>query len=173
MATSLQNLSSYDETNIPDGSTFSIGIVVSDWNSHITHALFQACHETLLKNGVKDFNITSIQVPGAFELPVAAKMLMGAKSFDAVICLGCVIKGETKHDEYINNAVAHGLTNLSIISGKPVVFGVLTPDTEQQAIDRAGGVHGNKGDEAAVTALRMIDLQKQLVTRKSSIGFSS
>lgn len=173
MATSLRNLSSYDENNMPDGSNFMIGIVVSDWNSHITHQLFQACQATLLKHKVKDSSIAVVQVPGAFELPVAAKMLLSARSCDAVICIGCVIKGETKHDEYINNAVAHGLTNLSILSGKPIVFGLLTPDTEQQAIDRAGGIHGNKGDEAAVTALRMIDLHKQLITRKSNIGFSS
>ena len=173
MATILQNLSVYDEKNIPDGSNFQIGIVLSDWNAHITHELFRECHATLLKSGVAETNIKTVQVPGAFELPVAAKMLLGSEPFDAIICLGCVIKGETKHDEYINNAVAQGLTNLGIMTGKPVIFGLLTPDTEQQGLDRAGGIHGNKGVEAAVTALRMADLKHQLTKKKSSIGFSS
>ena len=173
MATHLQNLSVYDENNIPEGAAFKIGIVLSDWNAHITHKLHRECLATLLKNGVLDTNIKTVQVPGAFELPVAAKLLLNAEPLDAVICLGCVIKGETKHDEYISNAVAQGLTNLGIMAAKPVIFGLLTPDTEQQGLDRAGGIHGNKGVEAAVTALRMADLKNQLTKKKSSIGFSS
>ncbi len=172
MASALKNLSSYEENSVPNGSEFHIGVVVADWNAHITHALYEACFDTLTQHGVSENNIKTVQVPGAFELPTAAKMLLNSKQFDAVICLGCVIKGETKHDDYINNAVANGLTTLGVISGKPVIFGVLTPNDEQQALDRAGGKHGNKGVEAAVTALRMADLQKSLKTTKSSIGFN-
>ena len=173
MASALKNLSSYDETSIPDGKDFSIGIVVADWNAHITHALYNGCFDTLIEHHVKEENIKTIQVPGTFELPTGAKLLLASKSYDAVICIGCVIKGETKHDEYINNSVAQGLVNLGIMSSKPVIFGVLTPNDEQQALDRAGGKHGNKGVEAAVTALRMAALQRSLKTTKSSIGFNA
>ena len=119
----------------------------------------------------KEENIHLIQVPGSFELPVGAKMLMTRHKLDAVICLGCVIKGETSHNEYINNAVAIGLTQLSMASGIPCIFGVLTPDNEQQAKDRAGGKYGNKGTEAAITAIRMAALKEELKQAKKSIGF--
>lgn len=171
MASALKNLSTYNEDNIPNGKDLNIGIVVADWNAHITHALFEGCYDTLIKHGVEEQNIKTVQVPGTFELPTGAKLLLASKSYDAVICIGCVIKGETKHDEYINNAVAQGLVNLSIMSSKPVIFGVLTPNDEQQALDRAGGKYGNKGVEAAVTALRMAVLPKELKTVKSTIGF--
>lgn len=173
MASALKNLSSYDENNIPDGKELSIGIVVADWNAHITHALYEGCHDTLTKHGVLADNIKTLQVPGTFELPTAARILLSSKSYDAVVCIGCVIKGETKHDEYINNAVAQGIVQLSIITSKPVIFGVLTPNDEQQALDRAGGKYGNKGVEAAVTALRMAHLQKGLRQTKPSIGFGA
>jgi 6,7-dimethyl-8-ribityllumazine synthase len=112
-----------------------------------------------------------VQVPGAFELTAAARILAGRETLDAVICLGCVIKGETKHNEYINQAVANGLTNLSLATGVPVIYGVLTPDTEQQALDRAGGKHGNKGVEAAVTAIRMAEIKKSYSKSAQRIGF--
>lgn len=171
MASALKNLSTYDENNIPNGKDLNIGIVVADWNAHITHALYEGCFDTLIKHGVEEQNIKTVQVPGTFELPTGAKLLLASKGYDAVICIGCVIKGETKHDEYINNSVAQGLVNLSIMSSKPVIFGVLTPNDEQQALDRAGGKYGNKGVEAAVTALRMAVLPKELKTVKSTIGF--
>lgn len=171
MASALKNLSTYDETTIPKGEKFQIGIVVSDWNKHITHALYEGCYETLTKHGVKEDSIETIQVPGTFELPSAAAILLKAKKVNAVICIGCVIKGETQHDEYINNAVATSMANLGTFTGKPVIFGVLTPNDEQQAKDRAGGKYGNKGVEAAVTALRMADLSSQFEKRKSKIGF--
>jgi len=171
MASALKNLSTYDETTIPAGEKFQIGIVVSDWNKHITHALYEGCYETLTKHGVKEDSIETIQVPGTFELPSAAAILLKAKKVNAVICIGCVIKGETQHDEYINNAVATSMANLGTFTGKPVIFGVLTPNDEQQAEDRAGGKYGNKGVEAAVTALRMADLSSQFENRKSKIGF--
>ncbi|NJO86564.1 MAG: 6,7-dimethyl-8-ribityllumazine synthase [Lewinella sp.] len=172
MATAHHNLSHYDETNVPSATTLRFGIVVADWNAEITHQLYLACFETLLKHGALAENIHTLQVPGAFELPAAARLLAGREKVDAIVCLGCVIKGETKHDEYISNAVAQGLVNLSITSGKPFIFGVLTPNNQQQALDRAGGIHGNKGVEAAVTAIRMAALyQEAKVGAKVGIGF--
>ena len=171
MASALKNLSVYEEKNLPSAAGMSFGIVVSDWNTEVTHALYNGCIETLLKHGVNEEDIRTAQVPGSFELPVGAKILAGAKRFDAIICLGCVIKGETQHDEYINHAVATGLTNLSIASGIPCIFGVLTPNDHQQALDRAGGKHGNKGVEAAVTAIRMAALRKEIAKPSSKIGY--
>ncbi|NNE29341.1 MAG: 6,7-dimethyl-8-ribityllumazine synthase [Saprospiraceae bacterium] len=173
MASSLKNLSKYNPEDIPDSSEINIGIVVSDWNEEITHALYEGCFETLTKHGVKEENIHTVQVPGSFELPSGAKLLASSEKVDAVICLGCVIKGETPHNEYINQAVATGLTTLSVMSGKPFIFGLLTPNTMEQAKDRAGGKHGNKGVEAAVTALRMVHLKKDLQSSPKGIGFSS
>lgn len=149
----------------------SFGIVVAEWNAHITHALYEGCFDTLLKHGAKADNIHTVQVPGSFELPAGARILNGQKNVDAVICLGCVIRGETNHNEYINSAVAQGLVNLSIATGKPFIFGVLTPNDEQQALERAGGKHGNKGVEAAVTAIRMAALRKEFSEGKKKIGF--
>lgn len=171
MASTLKNLSVYDESNIPSAEGFVFGIVVSDWNAEITHALYEGCRQTLLKHGVKEDDLRTVQVPGSFELPVGAKILAGAKRFDAIICLGCVIKGETQHDEYINHAVAAGLTNLSIVSGIPCIFGLLTPNNMEQALDRAGGKHGNKGVEAAATAIRMAALRKEVAKPTSKIGY--
>ena len=171
MASALKNLSIYDDTNIPDGADFRIGIVVADWNKDITHALYEGCAETLAKHGVTAEHTHVVQVPGTFELPSAARILAGREKLDAVICIGCVIKGETQHDEYINNAVAQGLVNLSIATGKPFIFGVLTPNTHEQAVDRAGGKYGNKGVEAAVTGLRMAALYREKPEGKKGIGF--
>ncbi|MFN7119460.1 MAG: 6,7-dimethyl-8-ribityllumazine synthase [Saprospiraceae bacterium] len=170
MASALKNLSSYDENTIPSAENMSFGIVVAEWNAEITHALYEGCFDTLVKHGAKEEHIHTIQVPGSFELPAGARMLASRHKLDAVICLGCVIKGETKHDEYISNAVATGLVNLSIASGQPFIFGVLTPNNMEQALDRAGGKHGNKGIEAAVSAIRMAALRKQ-ATSKPKIGF--
>lgn len=171
MASTLKNLSSYQEDNVPSAAEFNFGIVVAEWNEQITHALYEGCYETLIKHGAKESNIHTMQVPGSFELPVGARILGMRHKLDAVICLGCVIQGETKHNEYINHAVAIGLTNLSIASGMPCIFGVLTPNDEQQALDRAGGKHGNKGIEAAVTAIRMAALRKNAGSNKQTIGF--
>ena len=157
--------------NKVDGSGFRIGIVVSSWNEEITQALLNGAVETLEAAGVDNENIKIVEVPGSFEIPVGLKMLLQSENFDGVIGLGCVIKGETSHNEYINQAVANGLTQLSILSGKPCVFGVLTPNSMGQAKDRTGGKHGNKGVEAANTALTMIALKKSLVEPKSNIGY--
>ena len=173
MASALKNLSQYDESNMPDAKDLVFGIVVADWNEKITHALYEGCYDTLLKHGAQADNIHTIQVPGSFELTVGARMLAGRHNCDAVICLGCVIKGETSHNEYINQAVAQGLTNLGLTSGRPFVFGLLTPNDEQQALDRAGGKHGNKGVEAAVTGIRMAALRQELKQAgKQRIGFN-
>lgn len=171
MASALKNLSTYDESSMPDASPFNFGIVVSEWNSHITHALYEGCYDTLLKHGANPDNIHTIQVPGAFELTTGAKLLMGSRRLDVVICLGCVIKGETSHNEYINHAVATGLTALSAATSIPCIYGVLTPNDETQALERAGGKHGNKGVEAAATAIRMAALKKDLQKPSGTVGF--
>lgn len=162
MATALQHLDQYDPDALPSGEGLRIGVVTAEWNRKITFALRDACLQTLIGNGVAEASITAVQVPGSFELPSAAQMLLEYRELDAVVCLGCVIKGETRHDEYINHAVAQGLTDLGLQYGTPVIFGVLTTEDEAQAEDRAGGKHGNKGTEAAVTALRMVGLQRHL-----------
>lgn len=159
MSSELKNLSDFTHMIIPNGSTMRIGIVVSEWNIEITEALFNGAIQTLMKNGVKKDNIIVTTVPGSFELTLGAQFLCEDKTIDGVITLGCVIQGETRHFDFICDAVAHGITNVSLKYNKPVVFGVLTPNNLQQAQDRSGGKHGNKGDEAAVTALKMIALK--------------
>jgi 6,7-dimethyl-8-ribityllumazine synthase len=172
MASALKNLSEYDENALPSAETLRFGIAVADWNAKITHALYQGCLDTLLKHGAKEENIHVVQVPGSFELTSGARLLAGAHKLDAIIAIGCVIKGETNHNEYINNSVAMGLTNLSIATSVPCIFGVLTPNDEQQAIDRAGGKYGNKGVEAGATAIRMAALKIALQKGdKLKIGF--
>lgn len=171
MSSSLHNLSSYDPSTVPSAKPFSFGIVVSEWHADITHALYDGCVQTLLAHGAKEENIHTAQVPGSFELPLGAQLLASGKKVDAVICLGCVIKGETPHNDYINRSVASALSQLSLVSSKPFVFGLLTPDTLEQAQDRAGGQHGNKGVEAAVTAIRMAALKQELTSPKKKIGF--
>lgn len=171
MASALKNLSHYAADNVPDAANLVFGIVVADWNAAITHALYQGCYETLVHHGAKLEQIHTFQVPGSFELPAGARMLAGQHNPDAVICLGCVIKGDTNHNEYINQAVANALAQMSIASGRAFIFGLLTTNDQQQAIDRAGGKHGNKGVEAAVTAIRMAALRKTVSVGKNTIGF--
>jgi len=170
MSSKDKNLSS--STSKLDVSDKSIGIVWSKWNEEITKALKDGCIDTLKSHGIKDDGLILVEVPGAFELPYGAKLLLGQQNVDAVICIGCVIKGETKHDEYINKAVAQSISMLSLTASKPVIYGVLTPNDKQQALDRAGGKYGNKGDEAAITAIEMIHLSEQLPKTKQSIGFN-
>ncbi len=156
MATSNKNLSSYSTNNIQDISEKTFGIVVSEWNSEITEALYSGAMETLLHNGASKENIIRKSVPGSYELTLGAQWMAKESEIDAVICLGCVIQGETPHFDYICQAVANGITNVGIKYDKPVIFGVLTTLNLQQALDRAGGKHGNKGDEAAATAIKML-----------------
>ena len=161
MASSLKNLSDHDPATIPDGSSLTIGIVVSEWNEEVTAALLEGAKQTLEKYGVSKDHIPVLVVPGSFELPYGARFLADHHSPDAVICLGCVIQGDTRHFDYICQGVTQGITELNLEYDLPFIFGVLTTDTLQQALDRAGGKHGNKGDEAAVTALKMASLRSQ------------
>ncbi len=156
MATINKNLSEFTDTNLTDISDKKFAIIVSEWNEAVTGALFDGAYATLLSNGAVASNIVKKSVPGSFELSLAAQWMAKEEAIDAVICIGCVIQGETKHFDFICEAVAHGLTNVSLKYNKPVIFGVLTPNNQQQAIDRAGGKHGNKGDEAAITAIKML-----------------
>jgi 6,7-dimethyl-8-ribityllumazine synthase len=158
MASALKNLSDFTTDHLPDVSNKTFAIVVSEWNTDVTHALYTGAYDTLLKLGVKEENITSVKVPGSFELSLGAQKMAQKSNIDAVICLGCVIQGETRHFDFICQAVADGITNVSLKFDKPVIFGVLTPNTQEQAMDRAGGKHGNKGDEAAITAIKMLGL---------------
>ena len=136
--------------------------MVSSYYEEITGALQKGCLETLLKYGVKQKHIFVQSAPGTFELPLAAKWMWGKKKADAVICLGCVIKGDTDHDLYINQAVSNAIMQLGLQTGAPFIFGVLTPNNMQQAKDRAGGKHGNKGVEAAIAALSMLSAKGNL-----------
>ena len=145
-------------SEIPNARHFKFGIVVSDYNSEITYSLLEGCVTTLQKHGALAEAIAIWHVPGTFELPLAAQTMCDAENPDAVICLGCVITGETKHDEYINKSVAQALMQLGLSYATPIIFGVLTPLTLEQAQDRAGGKHGNKGVESAIAAIRMADL---------------
>ena len=162
MATQLKNLSDFSETEIPSAVPFRFGIVVAEWNASITNALYQGALESLIEHGALPENIVTYAVPGSFELTSGADLLLKSGELDAIICLGCVIQGETRHFDFICNAVANGLTNVAIKYSKPVIFGVLTTDTQQQAVDRAGGKHGNKGVEGAVTAIKMAYLAETL-----------
>lgn len=156
MATSNKSLSEYSSKNIADISAKKFAIVVSEWNEDVTESLFSGAYQTLLQHGAKKENIIRKNVPGSFELTLGAQWCAQDESIDAVICLGCVIQGETRHFDFICNAVAHGITEVGLKFNKPVIFGVLTPNNQQQAMDRAGGKHGNKGDEAAITAVKML-----------------
>lgn len=162
MATHLKNLSEYNPDEIPSGEGMNIGIILAEWNPEITGALMDGAVSTLLRHGVKQKDILVEYVPGSFELPLGAQLLAEARKPDAIICLGCVIQGETRHFDFICQGVTQGITNLNLKYNLPFVFGVLTTDTLQQAKERAGGKHGNKGDESAVTALKMVQLKKSL-----------
>lgn len=156
MATIEKNLSS-NVFGKPQGvKDKKIGIVVSEWNETVTESLYEGAFRTLVQNGISKDHIIRKNVPGSFELSLGTQLMAQQEEIDAVIGLGCVIQGETRHFEFICQSVAQGLKDVALKYNKPVIFGVLTTDTQQQAIDRAGGKHGNKGDEAAITALKMI-----------------
>ena len=137
-----------------------VGIVVAEWNYEITSKILEGAVNTLTTNGVKAKNIVVRWVPGSFELVFGARMLADGSDLDAVIVLGCVIRGDTPHFEYVCSGVTQGITQLNLTEEIPFIFGLLTNDTMQQSIDRAGGIHGNKGDEAAITAIKMANLFK-------------
>lgn len=171
MASEQKNLSVFEGTEIPDASEMKFGIVWAEWNHGITNALMQGAYDTLIKHGANKDHIIVKTVPGAFELTLGAQYLAEYSNVDAVICIGCVIQGDTKHFDFICESVAKGITDLNIKYNLPFIFGVLTPNTQQQAEDRAGGKHGNKGDEAAVTAIKMLGLRKSFDANKKKVGF--
>jgi 6,7-dimethyl-8-ribityllumazine synthase len=156
------NLSAYDPESVPDAGKMRFGIVVSDWNKDVTWSLLKGAVSTLRKHGAKDKNIIIKHVPGSFELTLGAQFLAEYEDPDAVICLGCIIRGETPHFTYICQGVTQGITQLNLDYNIPFVFGVLTTDIHEQAIARAGGEYGNKGDESAITAIRMAALQQEM-----------
>ncbi|MDR1555522.1 MAG: 6,7-dimethyl-8-ribityllumazine synthase [Tannerellaceae bacterium] len=156
MATAYQHLSDYDSDKIPDASEMRFGIVVSEWNNSITERLLESACATLEKHGVKADNIHIRRVPGSFELTYGARKLSDEdERLDAVIVLGCVVRGDTPHFDYVCSGVTQGITQLNLQAKIPFIFGLLTTDTMQQAEDRAGGRYGNKGDEAAISAIKM------------------
>ncbi|MGB7843799.1 MAG: 6,7-dimethyl-8-ribityllumazine synthase [Salinimicrobium sp.] len=161
MATEGKNLSEYDKNTIPDAKEFRFGIVVSEWNSNITENLYLGAEKVLLENEVLDRKIVRWNVPGSFELIYGCKKMQESYDMlDAIIAIGSVIQGETKHFDFVCEAVSQGIKDLNVNSDIPVIFCVLTDDNMQQSIDRSGGKHGNKGAEAAIAAIKMAQLRK-------------
>jgi len=159
MATAGKNLSSYNKKDIKNTENLNIGIVVSQWNNKITDSLYKGAFDTLIANKVQKKNIKTLKVPGSFELIFGAKKLIESNNFDAIIAIGSVIQGETKHFDFVCSAVSQGIKDLNIKYNTPVIFCLLTDNTLQQAIDRSGGKYGNKGIECAVAALKMATLR--------------
>jgi 6,7-dimethyl-8-ribityllumazine synthase len=161
MATVNKNLSEYDKSAVPNAKDFRFGIVISEWNQSITAGLYKGAVQALLENGALEGNIVSFDVPGSFELIYGSKRMIDTQDVDAVIAIGSVIQGETKHFDFVCEAVAQGIKDLNVITDVPVVFCVLTDNNMQQAIDRSGGIYGNKGTEAGIVAIRMANLRHQ------------
>ena len=162
-----ENLSDISILKNSNNANCKIGIIVSMWNEEVTSALEKGAVDTLVEGGVPKSNLLVFHVPGSFELPSAAAMLLDAnENLDAVICLGCIIQGETRHFEFIAQAVANGIAKVGIEYTVPVIFGVLTCNTAEQATDRSGGKHGNKGVEAAATCLQMFQTQREMHNRR-------
>lgn len=162
MATAYHNLSEYDFQSVPDASGMKFGIVVSEWNYNITGALLRGALDTLKKHGAREENIRVVTVPGSFELTFGSAQLIKHTDVDAVIALGCVVRGETPHFDYVCQGATEGITRLNAEGDVPVIYGLVTTNDMQQAQDRAGGRLGNKGDECAVTAIKMIDFSCRL-----------
>lgn len=158
MATVNHNLSSYDKDSIPNAESLRIGLVVSEWNAEITEGLFSGAEKALLECGAKTTNMLRWNVPGSFELTFGCKKMIEMEKPDAVIAIGSVIRGETKHFDFVCSATAQGIKDLNVLTNVPVIFCVLTDDTMQQAKDRSGGKYGNKGTEAAIAAIKMASL---------------
>jgi len=161
-----KNLSEYNVNSVPSAENMKFGIVVAEWNYQITGALANGAFDTLIKHGAKEENIAVKHVPGTFELSLGGQFFAEYTDVDAIILLGCVIQGETRHFDFICQGVTQGTTQLNLDHNLPVIFGVLTTDNEQQALDRAGGRLGNKGDEAAITAIKMVALQNEMMEGK-------
>jgi 6,7-dimethyl-8-ribityllumazine synthase len=167
MATAERMDSPGGDLNLPDIAWKKFAIIVSEWNDAVTGSLFEGAFNTLIQSGVKKEYIFRRDVPGSFELSLGAQLSASQDDIDAVICLGCVIRGETSHYEYICQSVAQGLKDVALKFNKPVIFGVLTTDNMQQALDRAGGKYGNKGEESAMAAIKMLRLIKESNKSKS------
>lgn len=163
MATAIKNLSHYDINSIPNAENMRFGIVVSEWNENITKGLLDGAITALKDNGAKDDDIIVQFVPGSFELPLGAQHLFEAKDVDGVVCLGSVVQGETKHFDFVCHGTTQGIMDVSLKYNKPVIFGLLTDNTMQQAIDRSGGKYGNKGIDCAIACIKMIDAKQQLI----------
>ena len=170
MATGNKNLSEYDKATIPNAKDFRFGIVVSEWNDIITEGLYNGAVAALKDCGTLDENITRWNVPGSYELIYGCKK-MQEQNVDVVIAIGSVIKGETKHFDFVCDGVTQGIKDLNVLHDTPVIFCVLTDNNMQQSIDRSGGKHGNKGTEAAIAAIKMADLRRNASKRSGSIGF--
>ena len=162
MATAFHNLSEYDFNSVPDASQMRFGIVVSEWNSNITGALLEGAVNTLKKHGTKEENILVQTVPGSFELTFGASQMIKSGKVDAVIAIGCVVRGDTPHFDYVCAGTTQGIAHLNATTDIPVIYGLITTNTMKQAEDRAGGKLGNKGDEGAITAIKMVHF-KQMV----------
>jgi len=171
MATDQKNLSDFNKSELPNAEKMRFGIVVSEWNNEITGQLLNGAYKTLRELNVSEENIIVHHVPGAFELALGAQYLLESTDVDGVITLGSVIQGETKHFDFVCNGTTNGIMQVSLKYNKPVIFGVLTDNTMQQAIDRSGGKHGNKGIECAIACVKMIALKKQTNSSNKSIGF--
>jgi 6,7-dimethyl-8-ribityllumazine synthase len=161
MATVNKNLSDYDKNSIPNAKDFRFGIVVSEWNDSITEGLYKGAIEALLENQVPPQHIIRWNVPGSFELIYGSKKMLQTQNVDAVIAIGCVIQGQTKHFDFVCEGVTQGIKDLNVQTDIPVIFCVLTDNTMQQSIDRSGGIHGNKGTEAAIAAIKMAYIRQQ------------
>ena len=161
MATAGNNLSEYDKHKLPDASDFRIGIVVSEWNEQITEGLYNGAYNALIENNVTPKKIVRWNVPGSFELIYGCKKMQETYDMlDAIIAIGSVIEGETKHFDFVCEGVTQGIKDLNIQTDTPIIFCVLTDQNMQQAIDRSGGKHGNKGTEAAIAAIKMAKLRQ-------------
>ncbi|WP_438965696.1 6,7-dimethyl-8-ribityllumazine synthase [Flavobacterium sp.] len=158
MATENKNLSNYDKNTIPNMKDFRFGIVVSEWNDDVTEGLFKGAFDTLVDCGALPENITRWNVPGSFELIFGSKKMHDTLEVDAIIAIGCVIKGETMHFEFVCEGVTQGIKDLNLMYEIPTIFCLLTDNNKQQSLDRSGGKHGNKGVEAAIAAIKMVSL---------------
>jgi 6,7-dimethyl-8-ribityllumazine synthase len=161
MATVNKNLSVYDKNSVPKAKNFRFGVVVSEWNEAITEGLYNGAEQAFLENKVPAEHIIRWNVPGSFELVYGCKKMLQTQNVDAVIAIGCVIQGETKHFDFVCEGVAQGIKDLNVQTDIPVIFCVLTDNTMQQSIDRSGGIHGNKGTEAAIAAIKMAFIRQQ------------
>ncbi|RLD43978.1 MAG: 6,7-dimethyl-8-ribityllumazine synthase [Bacteroidetes bacterium] len=161
MASSLKNLSEYKDSAL-NVKGAKIGILISEWNDEITNAMAQGAIDIMIEKGIKEDDLYVKYVPGTYELAYAAQQMSQYKPVNAVICVGCVIQGETRHFDFISQASANAIADVALNNDIPVIFGVLTTDTLEQAQDRAGGKHGNKGIEAGITALKMISMERDM-----------